>query len=124
MFTILFYGGIILAFILIWIEYKCASSNKIFYQITQSIWWKRIYKWRYLIAFLLVPLLLPGYHVIVDNEPYHIIGLPLVAAVFDSIGTDFVSAFTSIFLIIDAVILYFSIHILLCIVQQFVKKEK
>jgi len=124
MFTILFYGGIVFAFILIWIEYKCANSNKEFYQITQSIWWKRIYKWRYLIAFLLVSILFVEYPISVDNESYHVLGFPLMAAVFDSTGKDFISALTGIFLFIDAVILYFSIHILLCITQQFVKKEK
>jgi len=124
MFSILFYGGILISLILIWAEYKCAVSNKFFYQIIQSIWWKRIYKWRYLIAFLLVPILFVGYPIIVDNEPYHVLGFPLMAAVFDSTGRDFISALTGIFLFIDAVILYFSIHILLCIAQRWTKRGK
>jgi hypothetical protein len=123
MLAILFYGGIIISFIIIWLEYKCAISNKRFYKITQSTKWKRLYKWRYLIAFILVPILFPGYHIVVDSESFHIIGFPLMAAVFDSRGTDFVSAFTGIFLFIDALILYFSIHVFICIAQRWVEKD-
>jgi len=126
MLSIIFYGGIIVSLIVVWTEYKCAVSNRKFYQTTQSILWMKIYKWRYLVAFLLVPILMFGYPVSVDNESYQVIGFPLMGAVFDSTGRDFISALTGIFLLIDAVIFYFFIHVLLCIAQRWTnnKKEK
>lgn len=123
MFTLIFYGGIVLALMLIWIEYKCAVSNKKFYAISKSIWWNRVYKWRYFVAFVLVPFLILEYPVYVDGERYLVFGFPLMAAAFDSSGRDFVSALTGIFLLIDAIILYFSIHILLCIFKRWAIKK-
>jgi len=61
------------------------------------------------------------YPVFVDGEHYKIFGFPLIGAVFDSKGTDFVSAMTGIFLFIDAVVWYFSIHIFLCVLQRWSK---
>lgn len=123
MFTLIFYGGIVVALILIWIEYKCAVSNKKFYGASKVVWWSRVYKWRYLVAFMIVPLLLLEYPVYVDGERYRIFGFPLMAAAFDSSGRDFISALTSIFLLIDAIILYFFIYILLCVSQQWTKRK-
>ena len=120
MFTILFYGGIVLALAVVWIEYKCAVSNKKFYKTSNALWWNRVYKWRYLVGFMFILLLMIEYPVSVDGEWYSVIGFPLMAAVFDSKGTDFVSAFTGMFLFIDAVLLYFSIHIVLCILRRWV----
>ncbi len=124
MFTILFYGGIVVAFLMVWIIFKCAKSNRKFYETETSSWWIRWYKWRYLFAFLLVPILLLGYPIVVDGEHYHMIGLPLMVAAFDSKGTDFVSPFTSIFLLIDVALIYFSIHIIICIFQRWTNERK
>jgi len=118
MLGIIFYGGIVLAFFIVWVEYKCAVSNKKFYVISTSMRWNRMYKWRYLIAFLLVPMLLLEYPVYADGEHYKILGFPLLSAVFDSKGRDFVSAITGMFLVVDAVIIYFSIHIIICLLRR------
>ena len=123
MFAILFYGGIILAFIVIWTIYRCAKANRTFCKTTISARWQWLYKWRYLVALLLVPLLLPGYPVVVDGEHYQIIGFPLMAAAFDSNNTDFVSPFTGLFFLIDVVIVYFSIHIILCLLQRWAGRK-
>ena len=124
MFTILFYGGIVVAFLMVWMIFKCAKANKKFYETSTSLWWKRLYKWRYLIAFVLVPVLLLEYPVIVDGVHYHVFGLPLMAAVFDSNGRDFIGPLTGIFLLIDAIILYFSIHIFICILRRWADSKK
>ena len=123
MFTILFYGGIVVAFLMVWRIFKCAKSNRKFYETSTSLWWRRWYKWRYLFAFLFVPILLLEYPVIVDGELYHVLGFPLVSAAFDSTGRDFISPITGIFLLIDVAIIYFSIHIIICILQRWASER-
>ena len=60
-----------------------------------------------------------NYPVFTDKEWFQIYGFPLMTAVFDSNGTDFVSAFTGIFFILNAILWYFSIHIFLCLFIRF-----
>lgn len=124
MFAVIFYGGIALALLMLWFIYRCARSNGVFARSVQGVGWKRWYRWRYLLAFLVVPIAFVGYPIVVDGDRFTIFGFPLMVAAFDSKGADFVGPFTDIFVLFNVIILYFSIHIFLCLFQRCFKRRK
>ncbi len=114
----IFYFLIIVALFLIFFEIYCSKKNKKYYlENKNSARWNKIYKWRWLIGIVFLPLSLIEYPMFGTSNT--VVGFPLIIAAFDEAGRDYVGVITVPFAIVNALIWYFTIHIILCIWSKY-----
>jgi len=117
----LFFVFIAVALILVGLEVFCYKQNKKSYSnnnLGQK--WNFIYKWRWIfgIIFALISMIIKYPMFGTTNT---IIGFPLIVAVFDKYGTDYVGITTIPFAIINSIICFFVVEIILYIWSKIIK---
>ena len=116
----MFYVLIVLTLVIIGFEIFSFKKNKNLYlnkNMTKK--WNRIYKWHWLIGIIFIPISLIQYPMFGTSNT--VVGFPLMIAAFDEAGRDYVSAFTTPFAIINAIVWFFLIQIILYIWSKFIK---
>ena len=82
--------------------------------------WNKIYRWRWAIGIVFTPISLISYPMFGTSNTIY--GFPLMVAVFDKNGTDFVGPTTAPFAIINIIICYFMLQIVLYVWSRFLTK--
>lgn len=101
----LFYLTLVFALLLVVVELMAARYNK---KMQQSDKWHTVYRWRWIIGipFVIISAIItypmPGV-----EEANKVVGFPLIVAVFDETGRDYVSPLSGIFFLGNAIIWYF-----------------
>lgn len=102
----LFYLTLVFALLLVVVELMAARYNKKTQQ--QSDKWHTVYRWRWIIGipFIIISAIItypmPGV-----EEANKVVGFPLIVAVFDETGRDYVGPLSGIFFLGNAIIWYF-----------------
>ncbi len=117
----MFYILIVIAILLIVLEFYSSKQNKKFFSENKNFKvWKKIYKWRWLIGIIFIPISIIEYPMFGTSNT--VVGFPLITAAFDKAGRDYVGITTTPFAIINAIIWFFIIQVILYIWSKFLTK--
>ena len=116
-----FYGVIVVAVLIVALEVYAAKRNHIVWQEKMAhSKWVNAYRWRWIIGIpfavasvFIIYSMTGGTEIPSETETYKVVGFPLIVAVFDEAGRDYVGPFTGPFFIGNAVIWYFFPQVLL-----------
>jgi len=118
----MFYILIAIAILLIGLEFYSSKQNKKLHSKNKNYKaWNKIYKWRWIIGFIFIPISMIEYPMFGTSNT--VVGFPLIVAVFDELGRDYVGVTTTPFAIINAIISFFLIQIILYIWSKFLTKS-
>ena len=106
---------LLIALIIVVGEIVAAKKNRFIKENgNASTSWLKVYRWRWVVGLLFViASVFVYYPMLGETESYRVMGFPLMAAVFDEAGRDYVGPFTVPFLLGNAIIWYFIPHFIL-----------